>query len=69
MIKASRFFFTRKYQDKIEHTLTATGYKEMDRTKETLYRFTPLSKLIKDNPQIKNQGINENKYRIWLIIR
>jgi hypothetical protein len=53
----------------MEHTITANGYKEMDRTKETLYRFTPLSKLINDNPQIKNQGIKESKYRIWIIIR
>jgi hypothetical protein len=69
IIQASRFFLTRNTQAKMELMITATGYKEMARTKEPLDKFTPLSKLINDNPQITNQGIKESKYKIWLIIR
>jgi hypothetical protein len=63
------FFFTRNTQAKMEQMITATGYKVMARTKEPLARFTPLSKLMNDNPHMTNQGIKESAYRIWLIIR
>jgi hypothetical protein len=69
MMIENRFFFTWNTQAKMEQMITATGYKVMVRTKEPLARFTPLSKLMNDNPQMTNQGIKESANRIWLIIR
>lgn len=69
IIIANRCFLTRNTQARMEPTITATGNSEMARTKELLARFTPLSKLINDNPQMTNQGTKERTYKIWLIIR
>ncbi len=66
---AKRFFFNRNTQDKMEPTIIATGYKEMAKTNETLAAFTPLSKLINDNPQMTNHGNKESIYKIWLMIK
>lgn len=65
----SRFFFTRKNQARMAQMITATGYKEMASTKETFAEFTPLSKLINDNPQMTNQGMKESAYKIWVMIK
>jgi hypothetical protein len=69
MIIANRFFFTLNNHDKIEQSITATGYKVIARTKDTLYTLNPLSKLINDNPQMASQEINDSAYRTWLVIK
>ncbi|WP_209445670.1 hypothetical protein [Paenibacillus etheri] len=53
--------FPLKSQDKIEQITTATGYKETIIIIDIPHAEIPLSKTIKDNPQIMNQGISDNK--------
>jgi hypothetical protein len=69
MMIANRFFFALNTHDKIEQIITATGYKVMARTKDTLNTPIPLSKLINDKPQMASQGSNESAYRTWLMIK
>lgn len=64
MMIENLLFFKRNTQAKMEQMITATGYNVMARTNEPLARFTPLSKLMNDNPQMTNQGIRESAYRI-----
>jgi hypothetical protein len=66
---ASLFFFTRRVQAKMEQMITAIGYEDIASTKERLYRFTPLSKLINDNPQMTNHGKKDRKNKNWVMIR
>lgn len=64
MMTANRLFFNRKIQARMDPMTTATGYRDITNTKETLFTFTPLSKLINESPQMTNHGNNEIKYKI-----
>lgn len=64
MMTAKRFFFNRNTQAKIEPRTTATGYREITKTKVVLYALKPLSKLINERPQMTNQGNKEIRYNI-----
>jgi hypothetical protein len=60
MMMAVRFLYIYRIQEKMEQRITATGYMPIPKTKEMFPALKPLSKLIKDKPQITNHGIRHS---------